>query len=879
MGGSDATFLSSNRNGTSSRASRGPSSDNLDVNSAPASIKKQYVINGSSAATDISHKRAKKLSQFCRSIFGRRSLVFSLWSFLLLLITHWDFLLWSKSSATIFMKSSSSTSSMIWYPSKRSTKRRARGACDGYKGILHIQSGDLVGAGGTIFFRYVIAQLIWADKYNFKPWVHFNNVSAFVYDHYFHGMGSVTFTMQDGVGVEHIKDSRDVRGKAIYPGPPKQLSNSTAREYHFPGDGVWQHYFEPVSDFDPTSGDTSCRTKAYVTLDLPLIVPGLHVYAPWAPRGWRYHKIPKYIRKPHLTLKEWLDPQRHVASKYVAKYIRFNAHMQELARQTHPKPELSIGLHIRWSDKADGRSLVQVDAFLPYVTTFVQQGGEEIFLATDSDKVLKAIELEWPHNIQTKIRRQSRTVLSKDETAVFKLGFSQHRTNTEVLTDILALSKCTFMLHGLSAVSESAMYLNPDLIDQSVNLEDPNHMTVLEFEALVTSVVKTGTTPPKPRPWWEQASSVPPLTQQKPTHDACEGYDGVLHIQGGESEASLGTTFFHYVLNQLIFADMNNLKPWIHLNNASHRVWDTEVHGGGQFVTFKMHNVQNPVANVSEHICPSMEAYMNSSSESVFSVDGTGVWEHYLEQVSNFVPGDKSCQGKPLIRFNEPLLSGIHSQCPWTVRAWRYDDLPDNLASASGAKLEKWYGPMRQRGHEIVQKYFRFRRYLVEKADEALNSTTPCLAVHVRLGDKAGYHRSLVRVENFTPYVKTFLRLGGQCVYAATDSISAMEYIAKKWPKHATRTQGPCLVRSSKNVPVALMDEENHHRVNSEALVDVLAMSKCDILVHGFSTMSEAAIYLNPKLHRQSINVEDLDAMSDDQYKALVQRVLSAPAL
>jgi hypothetical protein len=117
--------------------------------------------------------------------------------------------------------------------------------------------------------------------------------------------------------------------------------------------------------------------------------------------------------------------------------------------------------------------------------------------------------------------------------------------------------------------------------------------------------------------------------------------------------------------------------------------------------------------------------------------------------------------------------------------------------------------------------------------------------------------------------------MGGKCVYVATDSLTAMEYVAKKWPKPATRTQGLNVVRSAKNVSVAYMDEEQHHRINSEALVDILAMSKCDILVHGFSTMSEAAIYLNPKLHRQSVNVEDPHPLSNEQYKAMVRKVLS----
>jgi hypothetical protein len=62
--------------------------------------------------------------------------------------------------------------------------------------------------------------------------------------------------------------------------------------------------------------------------------------------------------------------------------------------------------------------------------------------------------------------------LTRNETAAFDLGVSPHRTNVEALTDVLALSKCTFLLHGLSAMSEAVLYLNPGLVARSINLED-----------------------------------------------------------------------------------------------------------------------------------------------------------------------------------------------------------------------------------------------------------------------------------------------------------------------------------------------------------------------------------------------------------------------
>ena len=63
---------------------------------------------------------------------------------------------------------------------------------------------------------------------------------------------------------------------------------------------------------------------------------------------------------------------------------------------------------------------------------------------SDSALVLEEIHDKWPTNV-------------RDTTAAFDLGISQHRTNIEALTEISILSKCTYLLHGLSAMSEAAV--------------------------------------------------------------------------------------------------------------------------------------------------------------------------------------------------------------------------------------------------------------------------------------------------------------------------------------------------------------------------------------------------------------------------------------
>ena len=76
----------------------------------------------------------------------------------------------------------------------------------------------------------------------------------------------------------------------------------------------------------------------------------------------------------------------------------------------------------------------------------------------DSALVMEEIHEKWPKKVRDKIVHQPNVLgLTRNTTAAFDLGISQHRTNIEALTEISVLSKCTYLLHGLSAMSEAAV--------------------------------------------------------------------------------------------------------------------------------------------------------------------------------------------------------------------------------------------------------------------------------------------------------------------------------------------------------------------------------------------------------------------------------------
>jgi hypothetical protein len=781
-------------------------------------------------------------------------------------------------------------------------------ACDGYDGVYHIAMGDIGGAGGTIFFQFVLGQALYAHRHNLQPWVFLNNVSHIVYDPLVHGdptVPGVSLTAQ--VGRNATYQYRPIRHRRdTYPGPPDADVPVQSQTLSFEGTGVWEHYFEPLSEFVP--GDRSCVDKLYVTMDLYLITPGLHGFTSWAPRCWRYQYLPDYITKPHIPITEWLEPQRAMGHDAVQRFLKPRSYLLHAAHQANPDCSVRnacLGLHIRHSDKAAGRRVVATAEFLPYAQAFVHAGGQHVYVATDSTHVLQEIEQSWPASVRTRIRNMGNTVVrSSDEKAVFDIA-SHHRTNQEIIVEIYALSQCQFLVHGFSAVSESAIWINLDLHVQSVNLEDTERIQPPTFGTMVQMVLRGEEQSHLPRPmrteeWWNtEGESTEP---HRVVHTACDGYDGILHISAVGNDQSAGGAFFTSVLNQLIYAEQHNLKPWVHLDpNASTLVYDESVHNktppfapfemmrgieiavieGPEMVSTRAGDGGNPpeLYQMKQYYPGAPGLPENQTLKLLrMSFPGMGVWESYFLPVSDFVPGDVSCRVKPILTMNERMVDpGLISFSPQSVRAWQYNSVSDGLWNPDGKSMKDWYKSMREKGADLVKRYYRFQPHIVRKATEVnpVESGKPCLAVHLRKADKHGHHRAPVSTKRFLEYIRAFLDVGGRHVYIASDSHRAMQYVKKKLlldDNTVIHSQGEYVVRSYKAWPAHFM--ESHHRVNSEALVDALAMSKCDLLLHGHSTLSEAAIYLNPLLHDRSVNLEDPDRVTPEEFGSMFKHIL-----
>ena len=176
---------------------------------------------------------------------------------------------------------------------------------------------------------------------------------------------------------------------------------------------------------------------------------------------------------------------RRTAHEVVRRHFHPTEEMSLLAHKAKPvvaSEDACLALHIRHSDKADRRERISLDEFRPYVEAYQQAAiwvgtTVVIYVATDSNQVLQQLQAEWPKTLTSYMRWQTSITRSNNATPVFSMTQSHHKTNTEVMTDILAMAECEFMVHGMSAVTEAVHYLNLRLHNQSVNLEEEEMKT------------------------------------------------------------------------------------------------------------------------------------------------------------------------------------------------------------------------------------------------------------------------------------------------------------------------------------------------------------------------------------------------------------------
>ena len=135
--------------------------------------------------------------------------------------------------------------------------------------------------------------------------------------------------------------------------------------------------------------------------------------------------------------------------------------------QRMPRGQPVLGVHLRGTDKQ--RWKVPVERVAAIARAYVcHEPRAVVFVATDDGTMLARFRSLLPEATRVIVRDalRSNSILNAGVHAS-SLGHSTHRTAsrlaTDAIVDTLLLSRCTFLLKSISAVSEFAIYLSPTL--------------------------------------------------------------------------------------------------------------------------------------------------------------------------------------------------------------------------------------------------------------------------------------------------------------------------------------------------------------------------------------------------------------------------------
>ena len=208
----------------------------------------------------------------------------------------------------------------------------------------------------------------------------------------------------------------------------------------------------------------------------------------------------------------------------------------------------------------------------------------------------------------------------------------------------------------------------------------------------------------------------------------CDGYQGILHIASSTDGSQTGTFFFQYVLDSIIFAERNNLYPfiWIDYIPSDHKVFDPKIHAiRNAFVTPKPHpigEIQTIYQHRDQRRCED-EPYKPIFDEDEYKLHNiklrtNGIWQSYFEPTP--IPFlDTSCQNKPVFVMIEDYLTPMHYCSDWSVKGWMTRKMSkDILPESQNITLDEWMYSHRQRAAPIVKKYFRPQPWLLKKIEE-----------------------------------------------------------------------------------------------------------------------------------------------------------------
>ena len=192
--------------------------------------------------------------------------------------------------------------------------------------------------------------------------------------------------------------------------------------------------------------------------------------------GGIYKDYKNYYDKPYTNeIKKFYLKNRKTGNEMINTHIKINTNINTKVNSffsSLPNYDYLIGVHIRGTDKQfgiGGRKIKPEEYFI-YIDYIMKKNKNSlIFLATDDKKYYDIMNEKYKKKVASQFG------VLRDENNILNVNMKNNiKKGTDVLVDCLCLSKCNFLIHQSSAVSEFAIYFNINLHENSFNLQYDN---------------------------------------------------------------------------------------------------------------------------------------------------------------------------------------------------------------------------------------------------------------------------------------------------------------------------------------------------------------------------------------------------------------------
>ena len=216
-------------------------------------------------------------------------------------------------------------------------------------------------------------------------------------------------------------------------------------------DNMWEYYFEPIKNIN--------KKKIFLSYN----------FRPYTDPLWPTKK--KNLMLFNKIINDRIKIKNNIVTE-VDSFVKNNF-----------KNKNTIGVQCRGTNIMVSLNCVphlfkkaSVEEYFKGIDKLLQNGYNNIFLATDDERIFRKFKEKYPTLVTSYSKNRSesdRAICLYYSKNMLKIPgkFTPRELGQEVLIDGLLLSRCDYLLHGESNVSTFATFFNPNIISKDLDIK------------------------------------------------------------------------------------------------------------------------------------------------------------------------------------------------------------------------------------------------------------------------------------------------------------------------------------------------------------------------------------------------------------------------